>query len=327
MAPTTDAAQVTLAFQAALARLSVRVVALAARWFRRAAVGSLESVPRGASELAGPAWNEGARLGIAYYRLLRALETGRTVEDPTSVAPSRVSSRSVGSDGGGESRVVQRVTIGRLVSDFERASGQKLHLRAPRSATVVVEPLSRPPAVRRDWPIATRLSDLRVVSLKVNDRLGRKVKIDPDWYQQHKESSEVFVAGVVQEAAANGARSMVRKMGEYDGRLVGWIRVSGSGRPCAFCAMQLSRGAVFKSARTATYKHGNGVDKYHPHCRCFARPIFRKEGGNDGDYSLNQRLWGDWKSLKGELGKSPSFSDWRRFYYRTYEKPRGKVVR
>lgn len=48
-----------------------------------------------------------------------------------------------------------------------------------------------------------------------------------------------------------------------------WRRVS-DGNPCAWCAMLVGRGAVYKSAATATGTAG----RYHFHCGCTAEEVF-----------------------------------------------------
>lgn len=57
---------------------------------------------------------------------------------------------------------------------------------------------------------------------------------------------------------------------EQTNQAIGWMRVS-DGDPCYFCALLISRGAVYKSAKTA------GEDfQFHDSCGCTVLPIFSR---------------------------------------------------
>jgi hypothetical protein len=45
-----------------------------------------------------------------------------------------------------------------------------------------------------------------------------------------------------------------------------WARVT-EPKPCAFCALLATRGAVYKSEKSAEFEA-------HDHCRCHAQPVF-----------------------------------------------------
>jgi hypothetical protein len=66
-----------------------------------------------------------------------------------------------------------------------------------------------------------------------------------------------------------------------DSRHVGWARVPTGSETCSFCIMLASRGAVYKSEKTA-----GGHGHYHSHCDCRIVPVL--EGveieGYDPDY-------------------------------------------
>jgi hypothetical protein len=62
---------------------------------------------------------------------------------------------------------------------------------------------------------------------------------------------------------------------QRDRTAVGWQRVS-DGSPCAFCAMLVSRGAVYKSGATAGDESQGGT-KFHDGCACRAVPLFRRD--------------------------------------------------
>jgi hypothetical protein len=66
-------------------------------------------------------------------------------------------------------------------------------------------------------------------------------------------------------ALLGGSHTVVRSAG-HDRQALGWQRVTGA-KPCAFCAMIASRGAVF-SENTASFQA-------HDHCACTAEPAYR----------------------------------------------------
>ncbi len=89
--------------------------------------------------------------------------------------------------------------------------------------------------------------------------------------------------------AMRGGRDMVASAALQDRRAVGWRRIT-DGDPCTFCAMNVGRGAVYKSANTAgAYANrrfvGPGQYKFHNHCGCSI-----------------EVLYDDWQPTDAELG-------------------------
>lgn len=92
----------------------------------------------------------------------------------------------------------------------------------------------------------------------------------------------------------DGGRDTVDEAIRSDADAIGWCRIT-DGEPCAFCAMQASRGFVFKSAETAG-------EKYHPGCACTAMARFR---GEDTPLpALNQELSDLWGRTASHFGAS-----------------------
>jgi hypothetical protein len=83
----------------------------------------------------------------------------------------------------------------------------------------------------------------------------------------------------------DGGRGTLEAAVTNDQAAAGWARVT-SGRPCAFCAMMASRGAVYRSARTA----GN-AEKYHDGCHCTVVPIFSADAALPGLGEHYRELW------------------------------------
>ena len=100
------------------------------------------------------------------------------------------------------------------------------------------------------------------------------------------------VEGYVQRAVMNGGRNAAQASAyaaDRRGRRVGWRRVS-DGEPCAFCAMLVGRGPVYKADTAGFRSHG--------HCGCTAEEFY-------GD-------WKDWEPSELE-------AKWRDSYFQAAE--------
>ena len=274
------------AFEASLGRLSLVTVQDVSHWWEQVDKGG-DVAARFGEVLVEP-WDRGAVLGVAFYRLLRALQTGRTVPSPIR-----------GHAQGGE------VTLGDLVREFNEAAGVKA-LAATSLEGVRVGVDKQP---------TSNLSALRDVDVKAAQALLR-ARLGAG------EVSSGVVAGVGQQAAAGGVRSVVRDMGDRDPARQAWIRVSGTGTPCAFCAMLLSRGAVYSGKHEALrhdVTHANGTHGYHPNCHCYALPLFAGSSIEGSRFAVNREMQNLWyndfggKGLKGKSG-------WRSYYYRKFKR-------
>jgi hypothetical protein len=87
------------------------------------------------------------------------------------------------------------------------------------------------------------------------------------WALQEAQDDSTFqslIVGGVQKRIANGARHVVTQSSLSDPAANGWMRI-GSGE-CDFCAMLVSRGAV--------YGEGSADFAAHDHCNCSAAPAF-----------------------------------------------------
>lgn len=102
----------------------------------------------------------------------------------------------------------------------------------------------------------------------------------------------------IQRSIDNGQRHTMQGMAQADPGSGAWIRVSSTGSPCAFCAMLISRGPVYKSVQKAVL-NGNAynMEAYHDQCKC--RCIFVPYGidwRRDPRFALNKfyrDLWYD----------------------------------
>lgn len=289
------------------------------------------------------------QVGIAYYRLVRALRTGTTVADPSRVEP-------------------RSITLAKLRYEFAQLAGPSLDdaqndellkdypTQAPQEEAS--EDGSEPSSERDKEIIAVEvldtIADLVTSSVKNAEREARELlevlgplneaKLrDALDDQQSAEKvdrlrAEANVRAGARQAAAgeriviNGGRSWVWLRSENDPRTIGYIRVSMTGTPCGWCAMLISRGPTYKSSKSASTKSqkapsykGAAVfedgNKYHDNCHCIAVPVFGDNEYEESDsYALNREYAELWpKVTKGLFGKA-ALAAWRK-HFRTKHEP------
>ncbi|MGZ0151882.1 VG15 protein [Kribbella sp. WER1] len=107
----------------------------------------------------------------------------------------------------------------------------------------------------------------------------------------------------------NGSRDTIYNGVRDDSRALGWMRVT-DGKPCSFCAMLASRGAVYKSKETA-----GGSRAYHDHCSCFPKPLYRADEPLPENAREFLELWKE--STKG-LSSNAAQNAFRRAYDAKY---------
>lgn len=290
-----EAAAVAIAFEAALARIAGDVVVEAVRLYLRVNAANLRS--------SGDAWLEDAvemvsgygeqarLLGLAFFRLYRALMTGRTVNHPDD-PPS------------------ETVTLGDLRDDFvELTRGLPAdvaynpprdsdHIRIPVDSDVEIESA----ADRRDAREGRREEATLILKVLGVDNVAKKtreINLDRVTAREADETrDEILRKSNARQAAAaarmarNGARGTIFRAIGRDERVIGYVRASRTGTPCGFCAMLISRGFVYRSAESATYSEG---DQYHNNCNCYAKPVFSRAEYQREEYALNRELEALWK--------------------------------
>jgi hypothetical protein len=116
-------------------------------------------------------------------------------------------------------------------------------------------------------------------------------------------AAAVALTGSTSRLAANGGRATINATVAGSDQLVGWRRALESARPCAFCAMLASRGAVYKTSTTA----GEG-QHWHDHCSCQPEPVYVHEGEPDEVLRLRD-AWHEHAS-----GERDALNAWRRAY-------------
>lgn len=108
--------------------------------------------------------------------------------------------------------------------------------------------------------------------------------------------------------ALAGERRTVEATIEDSAEIAGWRRV-GDGDPCAFCAMLISRGAVYKNAASAGDARFGGM-AYHDQDGCTAVPLYEHEDEPAEVADLYQQ-WLD--ATRGKSGDD-ALRAWRRYW-------------
>lgn len=116
---------------------------------------------------------------------------------------------------------------------------------------------------------------------------------DDWWEQQERDLKKVRTAKEGESAevlnAATEKREKRNKVSERrrPGVVLGWARVLSGETNCAFCAMLASRGAVYKSEKTAGFEP-------HPKCDCHAELVVKgQRWDGDSEAAALQDLWED----------------------------------
>ncbi|OKI45245.1 VG15 protein [Micromonospora sp. CB01531] len=325
-----EAEKVSVAYQIALTQLGVKTV--------EEALELWSAVPATRAVATSDAWLAQAihlvmtrrtmarALAMAYYRLIRALLTGRTVADPDKPEP-------------------EYVTLAMLRQEFKELAGKQT---PPEGADA--KPASKDvPAAGDGWELADddnaldeehipvedldgdsaaeaerleRLAEEEAVT--VLDALGpanleeKLTAINPERPAVEVDAAREeahFQAGTRQAAAAervvlDGARGTVWNNAERDKRVIGYVRMSRTGTPCGWCAMLISRGPVYRSESAAEYADG---DKYHDNCHCVAEPVFSREQYASALFDVNRKYHELWPQVTKGLSGKAAVSAWRRF--------------
>ena len=278
-------------------------------------------------------------LGRAYYRLARALATGKTVADPNRPEPTGV------------------ITLAELRHQFNELAKPS---QSERAASEISSPAPAPEVAQQPTTdtqetttdavtvddderiLVEEIAELDRLEAEAERAAEEEIAIDlaalgPEALEKAvKEiddelpASEVDKlrndahekAGARQAAAAeriamNGARAQTWTMQEADKGALGWVRISLTGTPCGWCAMLISRGfvaknsALYGSKKSAEYSDG---DKYHDNDHCVSVPVFSKEQMDSADtFKLNREYAEQWPIVTEGLKGKAAVSAWRRF--------------
>ncbi|WP_156937531.1 hypothetical protein [Haloglycomyces albus] len=254
-------------------------------------------------------------LAIARYRLLRALELGRTVALPSEKATSvkladlwRQFYRSADQPGrpiprGGRKTIPIDKTV------WDRWRPDKME------RTLAASYFSRGPArLKRKVERWEKQGKARIVDgeLQVSKEAG-------------PEANRVKNA-IIRSSAANaariaqdGARDATAEAIERDKKVKRWFRIT-DGDPCYWCAMLASQGAYYKSKRTAHRREDGHA--YHDNCNCDVRPSWIDDGHPLANIPAAERRWVDlWQRFDKERKDTPSLT-WRKWFNNQLRKAR-----
>lgn len=279
-------------------------------------------------------------LAMSYYRLVRALRTGATIHDPGRDEDGTVSLEGLRDefeavvddvDASTSSEAPAEQPVDDETADTPQPSGDPAEQPQYNDADydedddILLEEIKELEALMEAEERAAEEEAANILDQLGLENLLKKLaeaeaEAEADQAEQRAQEAHDR-AGKRQAAAAarimmNAARGLPYSLAEFDGRTIGWARYSRTGTPCGFCAMLISRGVVYKNAKSAGSSldsEGNEVedqDKYHDNCRCVAVPIFLAAQKDSPLFELNRyyaQLWKDEIKDKG-LG----LTEWRR---------------
>ena len=278
-------------------------------------------------------------LALAYYRLTRALRTGHSIRLPGREEGESVSLEALRDEFDAVVDQIDAETAPPALPDTSTGDS------TPTTTEAVTAPLSDsvPTDPKPDYTDAMYEDDEDIVleelagledeiaaqeraaeeeAANALDQLGIENMLSK--LEEAKKAEEAEKADAARKAAheaagrrqaasasritMNAARGLVYSLADTDARVIGWARYSPSGTPCGWCAMLISRGAVYKSAASA-----GAQDEYHDNCRCIAVPIFDISQMDTDLFALNREYEALWnKHIRGKFGGDRALSEWRK---------------
>lgn len=315
-----EAEQASIAFHLALTKIGVDTVEQSlALWNEMPPTPKPEITARwlaSAIHLIMTRRNLSKQLGLAYYRLVRALRTGRTIPDPSRPEPTSV-------------------TLAELRHEFAALAGTTLHERvSARNAAdaasdqdvIPIDPIDGLGDIEGALDHGAQQEAgtvLKALGPGVQDKLLNEIDNTAPATEVDKARDQAHASAGARQAAAServvqdGARSTIWAIADRDHRAIGWVRVSRTGTPCGWCAMLISRGPVYRSQASATFAGGasgyTDGDKYHDNCHCFAMPVFGFDEYRNSDlFALNRQYADEWPRVTSGLSGKAAVSAWRR---------------
>lgn len=138
------------------------------------------------------------------------------------------------------------------------------------------------------------------------------------------DSGFVKVAGALAKQILAGGRMTILESVQKDPVALGWARVT-NGDPCAFCRMLASRGAIYKTKKTADFEA-------HGQCACTIEPLYSREQPKLGalaqaeTYLQEFTAAQEWARNNGNPSKGtkhPSLNNYRRWLANGMPEPSG----
>lgn len=280
-------------------------------------------------------------LAVEYYRLVRALRTGRTVHIP------------------GYS---DNVSVDELRDNFEEtvtaiANGRRPGMLTPGEASDPIATEPEPSVPDSFWnidPVPTDELDLDIDDLlsEIDEKANTQMEeilttLGPEAYAKALRKAEdedddeadedawrnsrARQAAEAERITLLAARGMTYNIAQADRLAMGWVRYSKTGDPCGYCALLISRGPVYKSHDSAMKLSETSPsvlnddaavgDKFHTNCHCTAVPVFSREQYKNSDlFDLNRSLRKLWdEQFKGKYGHwRERQRAWMRYFRKEY---------
>lgn len=241
----------------------------------------------------------------AFYRLHRALETGRTVPPL---------------HGG---YAVRTVPLADLRAEWARVSGDPAS-EGHRDRPIILDPFDWPTPDPDDHEAAARTS-LAVTGIVQAQQAADQVTADhgtrldaADFLadlDQVMGNAGATAAGAADREALRGGRDLISTASRADTRVLGWARIT-DGDPCAFCAMLASRGAVYKSRESAALIDADAppvahedMEKFHAMCHCQTVPVYSRSQMMPRESEKYRQEWTS--ATRGLTGKD-ALAAWRK---------------
>lgn len=256
-----------------------------------------------------------SRLALAYYRLVRALHTGSTVALDGETDGDTTDLDAL--------RVEFEAAVDAIEVETDDVVGPPLNL--PDSGGLIQEDAEvQIESVTDVSALIDRLdeeAEAEAIDQLDNLGIGNLVKkISNEREPEEPKLAEVYdIANARQAAAAmrimqNAARGLVYDLSETDLRIIGWVRYSTSGDPCAFCAMLISRGLIYKTRKSAGVTEPGGTSDWHDNCRCVAVPVFQAEQYASELFDQNRYYEDLWKRyIRGKYSGLDALNQWRTY--------------
>lgn len=268
-------------------------------------------------------------LALAYYRLVRALETGATIALPGQQNPKHIPLSELRREFNAylHPEPVNPQPQGEERTDFVAEASDELDGKQlttedehDENEDILVEEIDKLEQElaqldsQAEAEIEQALQALGPNNLdnKLNEIRDDITAAEADAAREdaHKKVGNRQAATSEREAM-DGARGTIFHLTQRDKRALGYVRLSRTGTPCGWCAMLISRGLVYRSEKSATYTDG---DKYHDNCHCYAMAVFSREQYSESDlFALNRKYAELWPIVTKGLGGDAAITAWRRF--------------
>lgn len=325
-----EADRVELVYQYVLAQLGAKTTSeVLALW---------QAVPAGQAAQTASSWltraiatillrrGQAKELGIAYYRVARALRTGTTIaigDDPDFVSLEllRQEFEALVAEHTGEGTT--QITAGvEPLDDDDSVAVEDIDGLAE---ALEADETDSPTYVEQLLEDMAEAASGKVEAIPEGTPLGDARKATTALHLQHG----AMIAGAGARVAMNGARNATNQASVRDPRVIGWIRQHGkSDSPCYFCAMHISRRVLYRSAATAGKGRtesnsgktllGDGLFKFHDNCHCTALEIYSDEGfGSQSKFAQNRKYAALWdEHIKDKFSGSDAINEWRKLLAR-----------